>query len=138
MNKVSIDDFNESGYQMDQEDEFFEAMNDERDNKVFAFKEDEKLIAFIMFRVETFTNWFFREEVVFVRELCVKKPYRKIGLASKLLVEVEGYVRRSQIYKLILTTETAAHLYLKNCYTHDRSYTAKNKHSASIKNLSVE
>ncbi|MDE8329947.1 GNAT family N-acetyltransferase [Erysipelothrix rhusiopathiae] len=125
MKKVSIDDlrnhqfqdafieyFKEFGYQIPQHDVFFEAMNNEQDNKVFAYEAEGKLIAFIMFRCETFTNWFFNEDVVFVRELWVKKSYRNKGLASKLLVEVEGYARRNQIHKLILTTETAVHLYL--------------------------
>ncbi|MDE8314615.1 GNAT family N-acetyltransferase [Erysipelothrix rhusiopathiae] len=125
MKKVSIDDLRnhqfqdafiqhlkEFGYQIPQHDVFFETMNNEQDNKVFAYEAEGKLIAFIMFRCETFTNWFFNEDVVFVRELWVKKSYRNKGLASKLLVEVEGYARRNQIHKLILTTETAVHLYL--------------------------
>ena len=125
MKKVSINDlrnhqfqdafieyFKEFGYQIPQHDVFFETMNNEQDNKVFAYEAEGKLIAFIMFRCETFTNWFFNEDVVFVRELWVKKSYRNKGLASKLLVEVEGYARRNQIHKLILTTETAVHLYL--------------------------
>lgn len=148
MKKVNIDDlrnhqfqdafieyFQEFGYQIPENDVFFETMNNEQDNKVLAYEADGKLIAFIMFRLERFTNWFFSEEVVFVRELWVKKPYRNTGLASKLLIEVEAFAQRNQRFKLILTTDSADDLYLKNGYILDQSYTAKNNYSVYIKYL---
>lgn len=148
MKKVNIDDlrnhqfqdafieyFQEFGYQIPENDVFFETMNNEQDNKVLAYEADGKLIAFIMFRLERFTNWFFSEEVVFVRELWVKKSYRNKGLASKLLIEVEAFAQRNQRFKLILTTDSADDLYLKNGYILDQSYTAKNNYSVYIKYL---
>ncbi|WP_323615767.1 GNAT family N-acetyltransferase [Erysipelothrix rhusiopathiae] len=150
MKKVSTDDlrnhqfqdafieyFKEFGYQIPEHDVFFQTMNNEQDNKVLAYEVDGKVIAFIMFRFERFTNWFFNEDVVFVRELWVKKSYRNKGLASKLLLEVEVFAQRNQRFKLILTTDSADDLYLKNGYILDQSYAAKNNYSVYTKNLSL-
>ncbi|WP_228410266.1 GNAT family N-acetyltransferase [Erysipelothrix piscisicarius] len=75
---------------------------------------------------------------MFVRELWVKPSHRTHGLASKLLMEVESEAQINRVFKLILTTDFAQHLYLKNGYILDRSYRAKNNHPVYIKSLTID
>ncbi|MBK2403295.1 GNAT family N-acetyltransferase [Erysipelothrix rhusiopathiae] len=151
MKKVCIDDltdalfkdafmayFHEFGYEISNHHEFFEAMNREENNEVLAYEEAGQIIAFIMYRYDHLSHWFFTEHVMFVRELWVKPSHRTHGLASKLLMEVESEAQTNQVFKLILTTDSAQHLYLKNGYILDRSYRAKNNHPVYIKSLTID
>ncbi|MGX7013929.1 GNAT family N-acetyltransferase [Vagococcus silagei] len=148
INKQLINNFTETSFMnafqtyfaefeivVDDWEKFFQEMNEEKGNQAFVLTEKENTIAFILFRIEELSNWFFHEEVYFIRELWVSPRFRKQNIASNLLNQVENLAKIKKIHKLILTTDSDAELYLKNDFRMDDSYRAKNKDQVFVKNI---
>ncbi len=117
-------------------DSLFDEMNKEKDNvAILRITEDNKVIGFILFKIEILKNWFFEEKVGFIREFWISREFRKKGHGSSLLNLAEKYFVKQEVYKSILTTDTAPNFYIKQNYMQDFSYSAKNKDLVFVKLL---
>ncbi len=117
-------------------DNLFDEINKEKDNvAILRIAEDNKVIGFILFKIEIFKNWFFEEKIGFVREFWISRGFRKKGHGSSLLNLAEKYFVKQEVYKSILTTDTAPNFYIKQNYIQDFSYSAKNKDQVFVKLL---
>lgn len=114
---------------------FKEMNNEERNFAYVRFGEDGNCIGFIQFTIMTFSSWFFESNMGFVRELWIENEYRRRGHGRDLLLCAEKYFIQKDIYKSILTTDTASDFYISCGYVKDIDILAKNKDTVFIKNL---
>ena len=114
----------------------FQEMNDEGDNKAYVrVTEDNVTVGFIMFKPIKLSNWFFEENMGFIREFWIDGAFRSQGHGSALLQVVETYFLENDIYKSILTTDTAERFYINNGYKKERAFSAANKDEVFVKDL---
>lgn len=128
--------FEELGIQLDDWDELFNFMNEDGGN-VAIIKVDEKkqVVGFIQFKIDELKNWFFEEKVGFIWEFWVSQAFRGQDYGSQLLKSAENYFLDHNIYKAILTTDTAPGFYEKQGYVRDASYRADNEDEVFTKIL---
>lgn len=127
--------FKELEIEVNNWDALFKEMSEENDNYVYIKMDNDEIVGFIMFKSEKLSNWFFEENVGFVREFWIAKKYRKYGHGSHLLKLVEDYFREKDIYKVILTTDKAKQFYESHGYHLDKAYAAKNEDEVFVKEL---
>lgn len=114
----------------------FREMTEEGGNFAYVRKDGKnEIIGFIMFRADQLSNWFFTENIGFIREFWISEKYRKNGHGSELLRLAEAFFSERGIKKIILTTDTAEQFYLSHGYIKDSSYSAKNGDDVFIKNI---
>lgn len=127
--------FNEFDIHIDNWDTLFESMSDSNNNELLVIKENNNIVAFLLFRFDQLEHWFLKEHFCFVREFWVMPSYRSNGIGTMLLNHVESLAVNLKIYKMILTTDSAENMYIKNGYIIDNSYIANNNNSVLIKHL---
>lgn len=126
--------FKELGINVKDWDGLFQEMNDEKDNKAFVrVTEDNSIVGFIQFKPITLSNWFFEENMGFIREFWIAGEYRNQGYGTELLHLAENYFAQNNIRKTILTTDTAEKFYVRNGYRKDQAFTAANKYEVFVK-----
>ena len=125
--KMEVDDWNS----------LFESMNSQGGNLAYLWLDNEEVIGFLEFRIEKTEHWFITEDFGFVREFWIKSNYRNQTLGTKLLDKVENYFIENQIFKVLLTTDTAPSFYLKNGYRLAKSYSSLNKDPVYFKQLEL-
>ena len=114
----------------------FREMSADPDTKILmAMAEHHLVIGFIMVKIDALSNWFFEEKIGFIREFWIDPAFRYQGYGKALLQRAEAYLRENEIFKAILTTDTAPDFYKKCGYEQDASYTAKNKDDVYTKLL---
>lgn len=128
--------FNEFGIMITEDDELFASMNDGK-NQALVIKNNQEIIAFLQFRFDEFTHWFFVEKICFIREFWVSSQFRGGQIGSSLLTQIEKLTKENDIYKLILTTDSADKFYLTNGFSLNKSYTAKNEDLVYTKNIDM-
>ena len=128
--------FEELGIQVQNWDGLWAEMNSDEGTKAFVRTDgDGSIIGFIMFKIIQLSNWFFEENLGFVREFWIAKEYRNGGHGTALLQLAEDYFRENDIQKSILTTDTAERFYEKHGYRKDETYVAKNEDDVFVKYL---
>ena len=128
--------FAELGINVQDWDGLFREMTFEGGNRAFVRMDaNETVVGFIMFKNEKLSNWFFEENIGFIREFWVCEEFRNNGHGSCLLRLAEEYFLGNGIRKAVLTTATAERFYEKHSYFRDDSYTAKNGDAVFIKHL---
>lgn len=128
--------FKELGINVRDWDGLFQEMNDEKDNRAFVrVAEGNTIIGFIQFKPITLSNWFFEENMGFIREFWIAGEFRNSGHGSALLQLAESYFVQNNIYKSILTTDTAERFYISKGYKKDTCFVAKNEDDVFIKEL---
>lgn len=128
--------FNEIGINLKKDTDLWDIMSNTKDLYCYAIKDLDCIIGFIMFQKEIFnsSNDFFVEHVGYIRELYVRKKYRKSGIGKLLINKAEDFFRKNAVYKLILTYEdNAIGFYKKLDCIEDKSYIAKNKQNVVVK-----
>lgn len=113
----------------------FQGMNTEQGNLLYLIEDKGECIAFIQFRKDVFTNWFFKEEFGFIREFWVKAEHRGQGLGTSLMQEVEAFFKGEGISRVILTSDSAKGFYLSHGYQIESGIKAKNENDVFVKNL---
>lgn len=116
-------------------DGIFTQMRASTEDRIMVYRENKRILGFIMFRSDTFTHWFFEEHVGFIREFWVDASLRSQGIGSELLDTVEAYFLNKQIYTLILTTDSALTFYHNHGFRIDPSIHAKNSDMVLTKHL---
>ena len=128
--------FEELGVKVRNWDALFEEMNNSKETTAFLrIDEKEKVIGFIQFKIDEMKNWFFTEKIGFIREFWVSNEFRGKGHGTELLKLVENYLLDKEIFKTILTTDTAPDFYIKKGYIREYSYYAKNGDDVFVKLL---
>lgn len=128
--------FEELGIKIKDWNGMFNEMNEDKENFVFLrVDETEKVVGFIQFKKEEIKNWFFNEKIGFIREFWISNEFRGQGNGTELLSLAENYFVEKEVYKTILTTDTAPDFYVKHGYIRDYSYTANNKDDVYVKLL---
>ena len=118
-------------------DRLFSEMNSEERNLAYMrFDEDDIPIGFIQFTIMSFSSWFFKTEIGFIREFWVEHKHRGQGHGSALLHLAEEYFIGKGVHKAILTTDTAEDFYVRLGYKKDVDIAAKNNDPVFIKSLS--
>lgn len=119
--------FNELVINVDNWDELFESMNSEADNLAFVrLNYNNEVIGFIQFKIDILKNCFFEEKIGFIREFWISDKFRKCGQGTDLLLKLERYFLDNNVFKVVLTTDTAQGFYSRLGYINDRSYKAIN------------
>jgi len=129
--------FKELGINVKDWDGLFKEMNEDEGNLAYVrmTEEAETVVGFIQFKKEILKNWFFEEELGFIREFWIAEEHRKKSHGSELLEMAEQYFMEQNVHKTILTTDTAEKFYLSKGYRKDPAYQAKNKDDVYVKNL---
>lgn len=104
----------------------FKEINEDKSTQAIVRMENDNVIGFIMFQPIVFESWFFEEKCGFIREFWIANDYRNIGHGSNLINQVESYFKKQEIFRTILTTDTAKDFYLKHGYHLQKSAKAKN------------
>lgn len=125
--------FEEFEIQISDWESFFEQMNTQEGNLGILIFEKEAVLAFLLFRFDELTHWFFKERVSFVREFWVTSALRNKGLGSELLSYSETYFKKNHVHKILLTSNSAEPFYIKNGFRIDKSYTANNEEDVYVK-----
>ena len=128
--------FKELGIEVKNWEGLFNELTEEGGNKAYMrMSDDGIIIGFIMFKIERLSNWFFEENVGFIREFWISEQMRNSGHGSQLLRIVEEYLKENGLFKAILTTDTAEHFYEAHGYYKDKAYVAKNEDEVFVKLL---
>ena len=127
--------FKELGIEIDHDHKMFKSMTDDGGNYAFTLTIEADMVAFIQFRVDQLNHWFFSEKFLFIREFWVKENLRNKQLGSQLLERCEQYAKEQKLTKIILTSDTAEHFYLKHGFIIDGSMSAKNGDPVFVKFL---
>ena len=101
-------------------------INEDKNTQAIVRMENDNVIGFIMFQPIVFESWFFEEKCGFIREFWIANDYRNIGHGSNLINQVESYFKKQEIFRTILTTDTAKDFYFKHGYHLQKSAKAKN------------
>ena len=104
----------------------FKEINEDKNTQAIVRMENDNVIGFIMFQPIVFESWFFEEKCGFIREFWIANDYRNIGHGSNLINQVESYFKKQEIFRTILTTDTAKDFYFKHGYHLQKSAKAKN------------
>lgn len=114
----------------------FSEMNADKETVAFLRTDSNgKTVGFIQFKKDEMKNWFFTEKIGFIREFWVSNDFRRQGQGTALLNLAEHYFIKNDVYKTILTTDTAPDFYIKCGYVKDISYNAKNNDDVYVKSL---
>ncbi len=114
----------------------FQEMSEDPGTKILMeMAEHNLVIGFIMVKIDALSNWFFEEKIGFIREFWIDPAFRNQGYGKALLQQAEAYLGKNEIFKAILTTDTAPDFYKKNGYKQDASYKSKNKDDVYTKLL---
>lgn len=128
--------FRELGVEIKNWENVFKELTEEGGNNAYIrMLEDETIVGFILFRNIQLSNGFFEEKLGFIREFWVASEYRDNGQGSELIKLAEVFFKENEIFKLILTTDTAEIFYEKRGYRKAKSYTAKNQDQVFVKEL---
>ena len=128
--------FEELGVSLRDWSSLFQEMNEDPGTKILMeMAEHNLVIGFIMVKIDALSNWFFEEKIGFIREFWIDPAFRNQGYGKALLQRAEVYFVENEIFKAILTTDTAPDFYKKSGYKQDTSYTAKNKDDVYTKLL---
>lgn len=128
--------FTELGIEIRKNTDLWNVMKDTKNMHCYVIRNPKIILGFIMFQREFLNSdtGFFLESVGYIRELYVRREFRKSGLGSLLLNTAENFFRENSVYKLILTYENnAVDFYKKLGFKEDKSYKAKNGHNIMIK-----
>lgn len=128
--------FNEIGIEIKKNTDLWNIMKNTKDMYCYAVEDVRQIIGFIMFQKECLdsSTGFFSERVGYIRELYVRKEFRKSGFGRLLLDIAEAYFKQNSVFKLILTYEKdAIGFYKKLGFIEDKSFTAKNNLGVLIK-----
>lgn len=131
--------FDEIGIEIRKDTDLWSMMNTTDGLHCRAVQNAEQILGFIMFQKESLksSTGFFLENVGYIRELYVRKDFRKSGVGSILVCAAEEFFRVDSVYKLILTYENdAIGFYKKLGFTEDKSYKAKNGQNTAVKFIS--
>lgn len=130
--------FNEMGIEIKRNTDLWNIMSNTKDMYCYAVKEVGQIIGFIMFQKECLVSstGFFSERVGYIRELYVRKEFRRSGFGRLLLSIAEEYFKQNSVFKLILTYENnALDFYKKHGFVEDKAFTAKNNLGVVIKTI---
>ena len=127
--------FKELEIEFEDWEDLFRQMNEEKDNIAIVRVDAEETVGFIQFKIDYLENWFFKEEIGFIREFWVSSKYRNKRQGASLLKSAEDYFLEKKIYKTILTTYTASNFYIKQGYRKDESYKGLNNQDVFVKIL---
>lgn len=118
--------FKELGIEVKDWNGLFKEINEDKNTQAIVRMENDNVIGFIMFQPIVFESWFFEEKCGFIREFWIANDYRNIGHGSNLINQVESYFKKQEIFRTILTTDTAKDFYFKHGYHLQKSAKAKN------------
>ena len=128
--------FNEIGIEIKKDTDLWNIMQNTKNLYCYAVEDTRQIISFIMFQKEYLesSTGFFMERTGYIRELYVRKEFRKFGFGRLLLNIAEEYFKENSVFKLILTYENdAIDFYKKLGFIEDKSVTAKNNLDVVIK-----
>lgn len=125
--------FKELGIEVKDWDGLFNEINEDKNTRTIVRMKNDDVVGFIMFQPVVFESWFFEEKCGFIREFWVSNDHRNLGYGSDLLNQVESYFKNQEIYRLILTTDTAEEFYFKHGYKLLKSCKAKNGDDVFVK-----
>ncbi len=128
--------FAELGITVSNYDALFQEMNEGGNNRAYVhLDEHSSVVGFIQFTLLPFTSWFFETKMGFIREFWVAPELRGLGHGTQLLEKAEAYFISQEVYRSILTTDTAESFYLRHGYQCDMDISAKNGDAVFIKRL---
>ena len=104
----------------------FKEINEDKNTQAIVRMENYNVIGFIMSQPIVFESWFFEEKCGFIREFWIANDYRNIGHGSNLINQVESYFKKQEIFRTILTTDTAKDFNFKHGYNLQKSAKTKN------------
>ncbi len=117
-------------------DNLFVHMNEDKDNFAYIRLSDEnEVIGFIQFKCIELSNWFFKYPFGLIREFWISSEYRGFNHGKDLLNLAEEYFKNKNIFKSILTTDTAAGFYEKLGYIKEPYIYAENNDDVFIKTI---
>ena len=133
--KAFIEDFIEYGISLrDGEKTLWQEFNaDEGNFAILRILDEKEVIGFILCQSITAKSWFFEEKQGFIREFCVAPAHRGRGQGSTLLRLAEEHFIENNIFRMILTTDTAECFYQKNGYQECPDIVARNKDMVFVK-----
>ena len=126
--------FDEFDIKISNWDRLFEVINHDH-NLAYLLYKDGVAIGFIMFSIERSSHPYITERFGFVKEFYVDKNYQNKGYGSTLLNKCEQYLLDYNVYKVVLTTDTAETFYNKHGYKQAFSYISKNEDPVYFKIL---
>lgn len=130
--------FNELKINVESWNNLFEEMNNsilKMGLQTMILLEGKQTMGFIQFQVEELRNWFFKEKIGFIRELYVCNEYRNNKYGTQLVNKAFEHFTQNNVYKVLLTTNTAERFYLKIGFRRDDSYQAINEIPTYMINL---
>lgn len=128
--------FRELGIHVSDWDGLFREMNEEQSNLAYLLSgKDGGVIGFIQFQLTSFTNWFFEEDVGFIREFWINPACRRLGHGTTLLDMAERYFVGHGAYRAVLTADDAVGFYLGKGYQKTPGMKAKNRLEVLTKGL---
>ncbi len=117
-------------------DKLFMHMNEDKDNFAYIRLSDEnEVVGFIQFKCIELSNWFFKYPFGLISEFFIASEYRGLNYGKDLLKLAEEYFISKDVFKSILTTDTAAGFYEKLGYIKEPYIYADNKNDVFIKTL---
>lgn len=95
-------------------DGLFNEINEDKNTRAIVRMKNDDVVGFIMYQAIVFESWFFEEKCGFVRGFWISNDLRNLGHGSDLINKVESYFKNQEIYRLVLTTDTAEDFYFKH------------------------
>ncbi|MBQ8497283.1 MAG: GNAT family N-acetyltransferase [Clostridia bacterium] len=126
--------FTESGIFLQDWDALWQEMNQDEGNfAILRILDEKEVIGFILCQPISSKSCFFEEQQGFIREFWVAPAYRGVGHGTGLLRMAENRFHKQDIFRIILTTDTAEDFYLKNGYQKCPDIIARNKLMVFVK-----
>lgn len=127
--------FKELEIEFEDYDNLFKEMTEEGNEAFVAAASPSEIIGFIQFKTDKLSNWFFEENIGFIREFWICPKFREKGFGAALLKQAETHFLKQGLRKVVLTSDTAPLFYLKHGYHKDLSYNPINKDEVFVKLL---
>lgn len=70
------------------------------DSIILVAECDDVFAGFIRANIESISSFFKKNKILFIDDVCVVSKFRKIGVAQKLLVEIEARAKAKNIHRL--------------------------------------
>ena len=106
--------------------------------KCIVYKNENRIAGFILFRIVKLCDEknFFKSKFGYIEELFVTEYERNKNVATKLIKEVENYLKINNVDTLILTADKKVYdFYIKKGFEESNSISTKNKLKCFIKKI---
>ncbi len=126
--------FNELSIKVNDWQDLFKEIEKDKESSIYLrVSDDNEIIGFIIFKETALSNGFFKSPLGHICEFWVEKAYRGKGNGQQLLKLAEDYFLSKNIFKVILTTDSASEFFERLGYEKDPYIDVENNDDVYVK-----